>query len=54
MTEIAIYLGVAGGRKDVTHGGRGRQGDDYWQPAASGHAAAFVVEFLDSIGGTEA
>lgn len=34
--------------------GKDKQGDDYWQPAASSHAAAFAVEFLDSIGGKEA
>ena len=34
--------------------GKDKQGDDYWQPVASRHAAAFAIEFLDSIGGKEA
>ena len=30
--------------------GKDKRGDDYWQPVASSHAAAFAVEFLNSIG----
>ena len=33
--------------------GKDKQGDDYWQPVASRHAAAFAIEFLNSIGGKE-
>jgi nucleoside phosphorylase len=34
--------------------GKDKASDDHWQPAASRHAAAFAVEFLDSIGEKEA
>jgi nucleoside phosphorylase len=30
--------------------GKDQLGDDYWQPVASSHAAAFAIELLDSIG----
>lgn len=30
--------------------GKDKKSDDYWQPVASRHAAAFAVELLDSIG----
>jgi nucleoside phosphorylase len=30
--------------------GKDKKNDDYWQPVASRHAAAFAVELLDSIG----
>jgi nucleoside phosphorylase len=30
--------------------GKDALSDDYWQPVASGHAAAFAIELLDSIG----
>lgn len=30
--------------------GKDKDGDDYWQPVASRHAAAFAVEFLNIIG----
>jgi nucleoside phosphorylase len=30
--------------------GKDKHGDDYWQPAASRHAAAFAVEFLNILG----
>jgi nucleoside phosphorylase len=30
--------------------GKDQQGDDYWQPVASRHAAAFAIEFLNSVG----
>jgi nucleoside phosphorylase len=33
--------------------GKDKTADDYWQPAASRHAAAFAVEFLHSIGESE-
>ncbi len=34
--------------------GKNRENDDYWQPVASRHAAAFAVELLDSIGSGQA
>ena len=33
--------------------GKDKRNDDYWQPVASRHAAAFAIEFLNSIGGNE-
>lgn len=34
--------------------GKDKRGDDFWQPVASRHAAAFAIEFLDSIGANRA
>ena len=34
--------------------GKDKASDDYWQPVASRHAAAFAVELLDSIGSNRA
>lgn len=33
--------------------GKDKRDDDYWQPVASRHAAAFAIEFLDNIGANE-
>lgn len=33
--------------------GKDKESDDYWQPVASRHAAAFAVELLDSIGSSQ-
>jgi nucleoside phosphorylase len=34
--------------------GKDQASDEYWQPVASRHAAAFAVEFLDSLGASRA